>query len=72
MTALRDLVFRALDNSVENGYGEESKSGGLETVANNLLDYDAEIFEAASKGDDFLDGMDLIPHIEAWRKERAG
>jgi hypothetical protein len=68
MTALRDLVFEAMDNAVENGYGEMMKTDGLSTVAMDLIGCDSDICEAM---DARCDSDELIPHIEAWRAERS-
>jgi hypothetical protein len=68
---LKDLVFTALNNAVENGFGDEALNDTPENVAINLLDYDADISIACDVQDDRLSVMDLIPHIEAWREQRA-
>lgn len=62
MIDLKKAVHDALDNAEENGYGDESRNDTLENVAINLMDYDYDIGEAQ------VSVMDLIPHIETWRK----
>lgn len=67
-TDLRELVFTALDNAKENGYGDDFKKSSDEDIAINLLDYDADI--AAFNGD-FEQGpavMDVVPFVEEYRK----
>lgn len=73
--SLRDLVFQALDNAANNGYGDEAKSGDVGDLAINLLDYDADIFAWEARkhaDDDQIMVADLIPLIEEWRRIRQG
>lgn len=60
---LRDLVFEALDNADENGFGLEARMGPIVDVATDLMDRDACIFDAVKRH------TELIPHIEAWRNK---
>jgi hypothetical protein len=59
---LRAAVFSSLDQARENGYSFEGWD--VEAIAVDILDYDA------TYQDRELEPRELIPHIEAWRKER--
>ena len=63
---LKELVFEAMDNAVDNGFFADMTGDTPENVAIDLLDYDADI--GGMKPDVAV--MDLIPHIEAWRADR--
>lgn len=63
--ALETLVHTALNVGCENGYEDECLTHSLENVAINLIDYDADI------GELHPDVMDVMPHVESWRKKRA-
>lgn len=62
---LRRMVFGALDFAVTNGYGDAAMHDPVKEVANDLMDYDYDVQNSIE------DAADLIPIIEAWRKERA-
>jgi hypothetical protein len=59
---LRDQVFESLQRAVENGYSFEGWD--VEAIAVDMLDCD-QTFEGREP-------RELMPHIEAWRKERNG
>lgn len=61
--ALRELVFRALDATIENGY-EVDVDNNLEAMS--LLDLDAEIEESGS------DINAVAELVAEWKKARHG
>lgn len=66
---IKQLVFDAMDNAIENGEFDLIVKGEVERVATDLLDYDVAIgdYQANRTHDDRLWVADLIPHIQAWR-----
>lgn len=57
--ALAERVFRALDHALENGYENFLQLPATE-VANDLLDYDADLENE--------DPAKLAPLVSAWRQ----
>ena len=57
----RSLVFDALDRASENGYARAMRVWSPLTVALDLCDKDTDFSEA--------DPLDLIPHVEAWKRK---
>lgn len=60
---LQQIVDRALDHALAHGY-QDVKFDTLENVAINLIDYDADLFDAIPDG---VSVMELMPLIECWR-----
>lgn len=58
---LRGLVFEALDNAVDNGYGDVAHDLEANRTAIDLGTYSSE-----------LEGLETavpVPHIQEWRKQ---
>ena len=65
--SLRELVFQALSNAVENGYYCEAH-GSPVAVACDLLDYDADV-AAGIQSPDGVSDEQLIRYITEWQQE---
>ncbi len=66
-SALRTMVFEALENAVANGYSEFARKKNVVAVAIDIKNGDAEVAQELERLE--LMFVDLVPHIQAWRKQ---